>query len=201
MLELFKEVDLINEVLPEDIFSGDGTTAIFDLVNLQNNVERVYVDEELIPSGNYTIQDNSGWEINFGTNIPPLGSNNIILQSDSCMLFPDTGAFNGYAGESMDFTYYVSNNDGSKGYSDVTVSPVDQIGGTQANWFKLALTQEELSGATAGASLSLGNITDTATAHGFWIRITVPAGYLGLNAPTETKYDLALLISGVEYDI
>ncbi len=51
MIELFKEVDLINQVLPEDIFSGDGTTSVFDLVNLQDNVQRVFVDEFLCSIG------------------------------------------------------------------------------------------------------------------------------------------------------
>lgn len=201
MLELFTEDTLLNRLYPEDVFNGDGTTAIFDLVNLGDNVVRVFVDEILVPPENYTIADNSGWEINFGTNIPAFGTNNIILQSDTCMLYPPSGSLNGYRGESVDINYFINNSDALKGYESVVIEPIDQIGGTQMDWIKLATTQGGLDSAVAGANLEIGDITDNGVAHGFWVRVIVPSGYLNLNDPAETKYDIALKISGLEYDL
>lgn len=82
--------------------------------------------------------------------------------------------WDGEAGEIKDIQIWVRN-DGSVEAFDVEVDIVDIDGTDESTWTKLAATQAGLPGATAGASLALGNFAVTGTTN-FWLRTQVPVG-------------------------
>lgn len=208
-LKLYNKEDLsIGSLrIPEDRFNGTGAKQDFTLINVTAALlARVYVDELL----KATITDFYSYNI-LGTShlyfytAPILGTNNVVVQTNQCLFFPGgtspTGQLDGYGGDTVDCVFYLSNDSASKRYNNVIITPNDFIGSSEAGWAKLATTQGGLDSAVAGASLNLGNITDYDTAHPFWVRITVPAGYLSPNIPAFNKYDIGFLIQRVEYDI
>ena len=209
MLELYNKNEIAdeNKRKPEDIFSGDGETKDFAFYNLNADIlTRVFLEGILKTAYTdfYTYwiyPAGSSW-LSFFTP-PTSGSNNVICQSDECMFFPggtaEEGSLNGYAGDTVDIPFYLANIDVSKIYTGITITPVDFLSPSEITWVKMATTQGGLSGATAGAALSMSDITDN-DLHVFWVRITVPPGYLAPDVSIFNKTDIAFSLSFVERD-
>jgi hypothetical protein len=92
----------------------------------------------------------------------------------------------------------IANKDATKTYEDVVVSVLDTSGSSETSWIQLALDNAGSPGTfgTAGASLTLADITSANTAYKFWVRIT--------NAPSadsSKKTDLQLKFDAVEFAV
>jgi hypothetical protein len=216
MLNLFNKEDLSegSKRIPEDLFSGDGLTQEFALINMTVDIiSRVFVDCILIGTDtDFYLFSTSGTSFIYFTSPPGTGTSNIVLQSGTCLFFTGgssgtsgtsgEGFLNAYRGDSVDIPYYISNDDPAKGYSDVTITPVDFLENSdESGWVTLAETKEDLDTATAGDPLNLGSITDSDTPHTFWARLTVPKGYLSPGTPVLNKYDISFLIEAEDYDL
>jgi hypothetical protein len=111
--------------------------------------------------------------------------------------------FDGREGGVSEVRRYVRNNDAAYTYSGIQVQPVDQSGrditdGTNGFSWKLSEgntqpSSDEWSAITAGAAISLSNITDTSTYLPFWLRIEIPRG-----ATVHSYDDVILRILGVQ---
>lgn len=210
MLQIYN-TDTLSEIyrrIPEDRFSGDGNTKDFALYHLTSALlQRVFANEVLLGSNvDYYAYIISGTSFVSFYNAPSVGSNNIICQGNECLFFPsgttNTGYLNGYNGDSIDLPYYILNDDAGKSYADVTITPQDEVigeGDDEKSFIKIATTQEGLNSAVAGASLNYGTIADNNIFHTFWVRLTIPHHFLAADIQAFNKYDLALILSSVEY--
>ncbi|RKZ06474.1 hypothetical protein DRQ25_13850, partial [Candidatus Fermentibacteria bacterium] len=99
-------------------------------------------------------------------------------------------AFDGRSGTIREVRLYLRNDDVLYTYAQITIQPVvlsgrNIIDGTDGYSWKLSAgdTQpisDEWRGITAGASISMSDISDITTYSPFWVRIEVPRG-----APVE----------------
>lgn len=210
MINIYNKNTLSDEYkrIPEDVFSGNGVVKDFALFNITPELlARVFVTEVLMGT-------NVDWYTYFssGTNYisflstPPSGTNNITCQTDQCLFFPGgtspAGYLNGYAGDSVDIEFYLVNDDSSKQFFNIVITPNDEIGKSisdETTFLKLALTQAELDTAIAGNALNFGSITDYNVFHSFWIRLTIPEHFLAADVPALNKNDLGLILSMLEY--
>ena len=80
-------------------------------------------------------------------------------------------------------------------YTDLEIEPVDNTGGDESDWYRLALTETGLDSATAGASLTVGD-KDHDDTTSIWRRCTVPA-----STAVQNKTDIKLKITGTENPI
>lgn len=209
MLDFYNKNELLpeNKRIPEDLFNGDGVNYVFALFNITPEIlSRVYVEEILLGTSTdfFTYFDSGTNWINF-YEIPLLGTNNIVCQSNTGLFFPGgtqlSGEMNGYIGETKDYEFAISNNDPLMGYTEIDIIPVDEIGSGENAMIKLATTQGGLDSAVGGSTLRLSDITDYDTLHTFWIRITIPSRYLTADIPRYNKYDLSLAINALEYTL
>ncbi len=77
-------------------------------------------------------------------------------------------------------------------YDGVTITPTDAVAPDESTWCALALTQNALDAAVAGAALPLGDKAHNATL-AFWRRYTVPP-----ETAVQNKSDIKLRITGTE---
>ena len=80
-------------------------------------------------------------------------------------------------------------------YSGLSIQPIDVTGADESGWYRLALTQAGLDGATPGAPLNIGDKPHTQTLS-FWRRCTVPPA-----TAVQNKLDIKLRLTGVEQPI
>ena len=209
MLNLYNMSNLApaSKLIADDRWNGDGVTKSFELyyVNPQD-IQRVYADGELkgTITDYYTHYLGTAAMLTFLI-APISGTANIIAQAGTCLYFPagttQTGTINACRGGSEAYPWYISNDDSDKGYQDVTITPLDFVGDDETSWVKLATTEAGLAAAVAGAALNIGDITDSDVGHIFWCQVTVPRNTLEPNTPQLNKYDLAAVISYLEYEL
>ncbi len=77
-------------------------------------------------------------------------------------------------------------------YEGVIITPTDSVAPDESTWCKLAITQNALDAAVAGAALPLGNKAHNATIS-FWRRYTVPP-----ETAVQNKSDIKLRITGTQ---
>ena len=205
MLEVYNANNKIaaNKRIPEEIYNGDGITQSYALLYITTVIlERVFVDQELQGTNIdfYTYYFNP-YAYAFFYYPPPLGTSNVIFQSNTCLWFPggtvNEGYLNAYYGEEIDLCYYLATTNSGESYSDLVVSLIEHIGNDSiASLVKLSLTQAGLDTAIAGEALTVGTVTDTLTP--LWVRITIPSNYLGPYVPYLNIYDLGFMFSGTE---
>ncbi len=80
-------------------------------------------------------------------------------------------------------------------YGELTITPSDISGPSEASWIRVASSQIELDTATPGGFLNLGSKPHHTTLS-FWRRITVPP-----NTPVQKKTDLALQYQASKHPI
>jgi len=205
MLEIYNANSKIaaNKRVPEEIYNGDGVTQSYALLYITPDIlARVFVEQELKGTNTdfYTYYFDV-YNYVFFYNIPPLGTSNVIFQSDTCLWVPggtvNEGYCNAYYGEEIDLCYYVATTAEGESYEDLTCTPVEHIGSDGIiSLVKLALTQEGLDSAAAGEPLTIGTVTDALTP--LWVRVTIPSNYLGPYVPYLNIYDLGFMFSGTE---
>lgn len=205
MLEVYNTNSKViaNKRIPEEIYNGDGVTQSYALLYITPDIlARVFVEQELKGTNTdfYTYYFNP-YNYAFFYTAPPLGTSNVIFQSDTCLWFPggtvNEGYLNAYYGEEIDLCYYICTTAEGESYTDLTVSLVEHIGSDDiTSLVKLALTQAGLDTATAGEALTIGTVTDALTP--LWVRVTIPSNYLGPYVPYLNIYDLGFMFSGTE---
>lgn len=211
MIQLYNKNEITDEAkrIPEDVYDGDGETLAFLFYNLNPDIlSRVFLDGILKTIDTdfvtyWVYPAGTAW-INF-TDPPSAGTSNIVLQGDQCLFFPggtaQEGFLNGYGGDTVDVCFYLSNDNSAKIYTDITISPLDFVTPSEEAWVKLANSQEGLDSAVAGDSLTFPDIEDSDTLHELWVRLTVPAHYLGPDLSVLNKTDLSFAISSIERDV
>lgn len=86
---------------------------------------------------------------------------------------------------------YVSNNDATKRYENISVDVVDTNGADDTSYVQLALDSAGSPGTfgAAGASLTMANITTANTGAPFWVKVTTPS-VAGSQNKTDLKLDV-----------
>lgn len=101
-------------------------------------------------------------------------------------------------GMAVERQLFITNKDATKRYENIIVDPIDTSGTDETNYIQLAPDNAGLAGnyGAAGASLSMGSISDNNIAHAFWIKITTPSV-----SESQNKTDLQLSILYREFAV
>jgi hypothetical protein len=122
---------------------------------------------------------------------------------DGLMSNPLRLGFNARLASTSEAKYYLRNDNSNFNYSDIQIQPVDHTGshlvdGTNDFSWKLSAgdtqpTADEWDNITAGAAISMSDISDTSTYLPFWLKIEIPRG-----ASVKSYRNVVLRIFGEE---
>jgi len=124
------------------------------------------------------------------------------FSTESSFSNPIANSFDGSLGAIVEKKYYVRNDDADRSYSVITVQPIDSgddlvDGSSGFSWKLYAGDIQPVSAQwetiTAGAAISLSNITGDTTYLPFWVRMIVPA-----NSEVNSYQSVVLRLSYTE---
>ncbi|WP_077622017.1 hypothetical protein [Sediminibacillus massiliensis] len=94
------------------------------------------------------------------------------------------------SGSSETIQAYLFNDDSTKRYESITITPEDTTDTDESSWIELSLD-----GTNFSSSISPADISDT-SAHAFYVRVTTPSV-----SDTQNKTDIKLSVTGTEFAV
>lgn len=93
---------------------------------------------------------------------------------------------------------WIYNDDATKRYESITIDPTDAVSTDESTWVQLAADSGGSAGTygSAGASLSVSDISTAGSGTPFWFKCTTPSGQ-----SVQNKTDIKLTVSYTEYAV
>lgn len=97
-------------------------------------------------------------------------------------------------GSAQTMQLYLFNNDATKKYENITIKPTDIVSTDESTWCALSL--DGTTWQSAGAQLTMANISDNNVGKPFWVKITTPSGQ-----SVQNKTDIKLTVNYREFAV
>lgn len=93
---------------------------------------------------------------------------------------------------------WLFNDDSTKTYQSINIDPTDAVTTDESTWIQLAPDSAGSAGTygSAGAALSMANVTDFNVAKPFWYKCTTPSGQ-----SVSNKSDIKLTVNFTEFAV
>ncbi|MBT2682670.1 hypothetical protein [Bacillus sp. ISL-37] len=95
-------------------------------------------------------------------------------------------------GSTQEMKLYLFNDSAAERFENITIDPTDSVSTDESTWIQVAPDNGGVAGTyqTAGAALTMANISDSNVGKPFWVRVTTPAV-----GSVQNKTDIKLTVN------